>query len=67
MMARKCDACGNPLPNGSYVEIGIRRLSTLENNSQDDKGSVYGDYCAECIENGNAIRDALASMIEEPT
>lgn len=65
-MARACDACGDELKGGRFMEVHMRLLQTSESQELGQLEGHYGAYCPACIKNGAAIQDLVGRFTKYP-
>lgn len=58
MIARKCDSCKNVITKEEVIHLSKQKYKVNLDDHQKTE-IICGDYCEECLENGNAIKDLL--------
>ena len=64
VLSRHCDSCNNPITTKYYDLMITPKIAALD--PEQDAKNAYGDYCIECINNGEAIKQLLLEFKIEP-
>lgn len=63
-LARKCEDCSALIRSDRYYDIMVTPKVCADTPDQDAESS-YGDFCEECMKNGNALAFLLTAFEEK--